>query len=131
MTDIDTALVAQPRELHLIADQPVVDLLPSADLQEIPGAGTSLEGTFHANPALDLRITAERQEQVDDWLRQLGLDAGLSGMEALVERYRATTTPPVWSSVDMSVAPNRVLSRFGALALWTDVIARRRGAPRR
>ncbi|MEU9943143.1 ATP-binding protein [Streptomyces lavendulae] len=93
IADIDTALVAQPRELHLIADRPVVELLPSAGLKEIPGAGTSLGGIFRANPVLDLRIAAERQEQVDDWLRQLGLDAGLSGMEALVERYRATTTP--------------------------------------
>ncbi|MFJ3861649.1 helix-turn-helix domain-containing protein [Streptomyces sp. NPDC090085] len=94
IADIDTVLVAQPRELHLIADQPVVDLLSSTGLQEIPGAGASFGGTFRANPALDLRVPAERQEQVDDWLRQLGLDAGLSGMETLVERYRATTPPP-------------------------------------
>lgn len=59
-----------------------------------PGAGASFGGVFRANPALDLRVAAERQEQVDDWLRQFGLDAGLSGMEALVERYRATTPPP-------------------------------------
>ncbi|WP_285369849.1 hypothetical protein [Streptomyces sp. RKAG293] len=41
---------------------------------------------------LDLHVAAEHQEQVDDWLRQLGLDAGLTGMEALVERYRAAPT---------------------------------------
>ncbi|MGW6836492.1 hypothetical protein ACWGCI_24225 [Streptomyces sp. NPDC054949] len=94
IADIGTALVSQPRELHLIADPPVVDLLISTGLQEIPGAGASFGGVFRANPALDLRVAAERQEQVDDWLRQLGVDAGLSGMEALVERYRATTPPP-------------------------------------
>jgi hypothetical protein len=37
-------------------------------------------------------VAAERQEQVDDWLRQLGLDAGLTGMERLVESYRAKAT---------------------------------------
>ncbi|MFD8288013.1 helix-turn-helix domain-containing protein [Streptomyces lavendulae] len=94
ITDIDAALVAQPRELHLVADRPVGDLLVSTGLQEIPEAGASFGGIFRANPALDLRIAAERQEQVDDWLRQLGLDAGLSGMETLVESYRATTSPP-------------------------------------
>lgn len=55
-------------------------------------AGASAGGTFRANPVLDLRVAAERQEQVDDWLRQLGLDAGLTGMEALVERYLAAPT---------------------------------------
>ncbi|MFB7552575.1 helix-turn-helix domain-containing protein [Streptomyces sp. NPDC056154] len=93
ITDIDTALVAQPRELHLVADRQVAHLLSGDGLREIPEAGASAGGTFRANPALDLRVAAERQEQVDDWLRQLGLDAGLTGMEALVERYRATTAP--------------------------------------
>ncbi|MFI6530173.1 helix-turn-helix domain-containing protein [Streptomyces uncialis] len=92
ITDIDTALVAQPRELHLIADRQVADLLHPTGLQAIPDAGASRGGTFRANPALNLRDAAERQEQVDDWLRQLGLDAGLTGMEALLEHYRATPT---------------------------------------
>ncbi len=93
ITDIDPALVAQPRELHLVADRQVKELLRTEILQEIPDAGTSAGGVFRANPALDLRDIADRQEQVDDWIRQLGLDAGLTGMEALVESYRATTRP--------------------------------------
>ncbi|MYU24772.1 ATP-binding protein [Streptomyces sp. SID8352] len=90
IADIDTALVAQPRELHLVADGQVKELLAFDGLQEIPEAGASGGGLFRANPALDLRSFTDRQEQVDDWLRQLGLDAGLTGMESLVERYRAT-----------------------------------------
>ncbi|WP_159042504.1 helix-turn-helix domain-containing protein [Streptomyces sp. IGB124] len=93
ITDIDTTLVAQPRELYLVADRQVKELLHPDGLTEIPDAGASAGGIFRANPALDLRVTAERQEQVDDWLRQLGLDAGLTGMEALIEDYRAKTTP--------------------------------------
>ncbi|MFJ4278460.1 helix-turn-helix domain-containing protein [Streptomyces massasporeus] len=93
IADIDTALVGQPRELHLVADRQVKDLLHPTGLREIPDAGASAGGVFRANPSLDLRVAAERQEQVDDWLRQLGLDAGLTGMEDLVESYRAKTTP--------------------------------------
>ncbi|MEU1439348.1 ATP-binding protein [Streptomyces sp. NPDC005786] len=89
IADIDTALVSQPRELHLLTDGHVRSLLHPEGLQEIPDAGASFGGTFRANPALDLRVAAERQEQVDDWIRQLGLDAGLTGMEARIERYRA------------------------------------------
>ncbi|MFD9240643.1 helix-turn-helix domain-containing protein [Streptomyces sp. NPDC059556] len=95
ITDIDPALVAQPRELHLVADRQVKELLSSSGLEEIPEAGASAGGVFRANPALDLRDIADRQEQVDDWLRQLGLDAGLTGMESLVERSRATAPTPV------------------------------------
>ncbi|MFC8295017.1 helix-turn-helix domain-containing protein [Streptomyces sp. NPDC057242] len=93
ITDIDPTLVAQPRELHLVADRQVKELLRLDLLQEIPDAGASAGGIFRANPALDLRDIADRQEQVDDWIRQLGLDAGLTGMEALVESYRASTRP--------------------------------------
>lgn len=93
ITDIDRALVAQPRELHLAADRQVKELLRTEILREIPDAGASAGGVFRANPALDLRDIADRQEQVDDWIRQLGLDAGLTGMEALVEGYRASTRP--------------------------------------
>ncbi|MEU3430540.1 hypothetical protein [Streptomyces gardneri] len=93
ITDIDTTLVAQPRELHLVADRQVKELLHPTGLREIPDAGASAGGIFRTNPALDLRVAAERQEQVDDWLRQLGLDAGLTGMETLVESYRATIAP--------------------------------------
>ncbi|MFI1608076.1 hypothetical protein ACH4YN_39215 [Streptomyces griseofuscus] len=35
-------------------------------------------------------MESQRREQVDNWMRQLGLDAGLAGMEALIDRIRAT-----------------------------------------
>ncbi|MFC4036325.1 hypothetical protein ACFO3J_33505 [Streptomyces polygonati] len=35
-------------------------------------------------------MESERREQVDNWMCQLGLDAGLSGMEALIDRIRTT-----------------------------------------
>lgn len=50
-------------------------------------AGTSNGANLIADPALDLRDPAERREQVDSWLVQLGLDAGLLGMEGLLGQY--------------------------------------------
>jgi hypothetical protein len=41
-----------------------------------------------ADPALDLSNPAERSEQVDRWLNQMGSDAGLLGMEQLVAQMR-------------------------------------------
>ena len=83
----------EEQHFHLVADRQIKNLLHPTGLREIPDAGASAGGVFRANPSLDLRVAAERQEQVDDWLRQLGLDAGLTGMEGLIESYRAKTTP--------------------------------------
>ncbi|MFE2829388.1 hypothetical protein [Streptomyces sp. NPDC059271] len=66
IADIDTALVAQPRELRLVADRQIKELLPSQGLRGIPDAGASAGGVFRANPALNLRSSTDRQEQVDD-----------------------------------------------------------------
>ncbi|MFD4724730.1 hypothetical protein ACFWNW_06560 [Streptomyces seoulensis] len=88
ITDIDV-LVAQPGQLHLVTNKPVVQLLCDEQLLEIPAAGGSRGGIFLSDPARNLRDGDELQEQVDDWLCQLGLDAGLTGMEAPTERFRA------------------------------------------
>lgn len=50
----------------------------------IPGAGTSYGADVVANPALEPHESAQRYEQVDDWLEQIALDAGLSGMQRLL-----------------------------------------------
>jgi hypothetical protein len=42
-----------------------------------------------ADPALDLSSPAERGEQVDRWLNQMGSDAGLLGMEQLVAKMHS------------------------------------------
>ncbi|MGW0799449.1 hypothetical protein [Streptomyces sp. NPDC002692] len=38
-------------------------------------------------------MESERREQVDNWMQQLGLDAGLNGMEMLIDRIRADRVP--------------------------------------
>lgn len=91
LADVEEVLVAQPQQLHLVAGDAVSALLHPEGLAPVPGdSGGSHGGIFMANPALDLRVESECREQVDNWMRQLGLDAGLSGMEALIDRIRAT-----------------------------------------
>ena len=41
-----------------------------------------------ADPALDLSTPADRAEQADRWLSQIGSDAGLLGMENLIDQMR-------------------------------------------
>lgn len=91
LADVEEVLVAQPQQMHLVTNSAVTALLQPEWLTPVPGdSGGSHGGIFMANPALDLRVESERREQVDNWMHQLGLDAGLMGMEALIDRIRAT-----------------------------------------
>jgi Helix-turn-helix domain len=66
---------------------------PSGSVTPVEDAGTSHRANLIADPALDLRDTSERQEQVNSWLLQAGLDAGLLGMERLLGEYQASREP--------------------------------------
>jgi hypothetical protein len=48
--------------------------------------GSSHGADAVANPAYDLREHQDLDAQVDDWVAQIGLDAGLLGMERLLEQ---------------------------------------------
>jgi hypothetical protein len=63
------------------------ELLPP-QLAQIPDTGNSYGAHMQADPALDLSDPAERAEQVDLWLSQMAIDAGLLGMDELVSKWR-------------------------------------------
>lgn len=50
ITDIDTALVAQPRELHLAADRQVAHLLHEEGLRQVPNVGAPTPPWTCASP---------------------------------------------------------------------------------
>jgi len=87
LADVDPITVGQPRVLHVVSGPPIPDLLP-AQLRPIRGAGVSHGAHMQADPVLDQSDPAERAEQVDLWLNQMGADAGLLGMERLVTEMR-------------------------------------------
>lgn len=90
LTGVDPVLVPQPGVLHLITAGPVTDLLHPHGLTPIPGAGTSHGANVLADPARDLTQEPNRHAQIDDWLLHIALDAGLGGMQALLDQYRAS-----------------------------------------
>jgi hypothetical protein len=90
LAGVEPELVPQPSTLHFIAGVPVGDLVLPYKLTPIPDAGTSLGANLRADPARDLADDDERREQVDNWLLQIALDAGLRGMEDLLREYHAT-----------------------------------------
>ncbi|HEY6315853.1 MAG TPA: RNA-binding domain-containing protein [Streptosporangiaceae bacterium] len=83
---VDPITIRQPRVLHVVSGPPMSDLLPP--LTPVRGGGESHGAHMLADPALDLSEPTERAEQVDRWLNQIGSDAGLLGMEDLVEKIR-------------------------------------------
>lgn len=86
---IDTAAVPQPRVLYLRTGRAVTEVLETAGLRLIPDAGTSRGADLLADPALDLADPGDRRSQVRMWLVQIALDAGLLGMEQLLEHLDA------------------------------------------
>jgi len=91
LADVDPITVRQPRVLHLVSGPPMPDLLPP-QLYPIRDGGVSHGAHMLADPALDLSDPAERSQQVDRWLNQMGADAGLLGMEQLVAQMRHQAT---------------------------------------
>ena len=86
LAGVDPVIVHQPRVLHLVSGPPIADLLPP--LQRIRESSGSHGSHMLADPALDLSTPSDRAEQADRWLSQIGSDAGLLGMEDLIDRMR-------------------------------------------
>jgi hypothetical protein len=86
LAGVDPVTIRQPRVLHLTSGPPVTELLPQ--LPRVRGGGESHGAHLLADPALDLSSAPDRTEQVDLWLSQIGSDAGLLGLENLIDQMR-------------------------------------------
>jgi hypothetical protein len=84
LADVDPILVPPPRNLHIASVQDFAGFLPP--LQPIPGATGSRGAHLRADPVLALADPDDRAMQVIRWLCQMAADAGLTGMERLVQR---------------------------------------------
>lgn len=90
---VDPVIVPQPPEVHLLTDRAVGDLLSLEGLAAIPDAGNSHGANLVADATLDLSDPDDRQLQVDAWVQQIALDAGLRGMEGVLARLRQARDP--------------------------------------
>lgn len=90
LAGVDVAAVPQPRVLHLVTARPITEVLFLDGLRPIPGAGVSHGAHLLGDPALDLADAADRAAQVRMWLTQASLDAGLLGMEHVLDQVEAT-----------------------------------------
>lgn len=86
---VDPVLIPQPSSVAFITGPPVDALLAHEQLSPIVDAGTSYGAQLVSDPTLDLSDAVERVEQVDSWLQQIALDAGLLGMERILAERRA------------------------------------------
>jgi hypothetical protein len=87
LAGIESEVVPQPVNVEFVAGRNVDELLEQR-FQLIPEAGGSRGASLLVSPAKDLRMPSERAAQVDDFLREIALDAGLTGMEqALIDHH--------------------------------------------
>jgi hypothetical protein len=66
--------------------RPVTEVLNTSGLRLIPDTGHSMGAHLLADPARDLADDDDRRDQVRAWVTQIALDAGLLGMEQLLQR---------------------------------------------
>jgi hypothetical protein len=93
MAGTDILAIPQPRVMHIVTERPIPDVLDTTGLRAIPDAGDSRGAHLLADPALDLANDQDRSEQVRRWLIQVALDAGLTGMEQVLQRLTAPHNP--------------------------------------
>ncbi|MEV4251708.1 ATP-binding protein [Spirillospora sp. NPDC049652] len=93
LAQIDSLAVPQPRALHLVTRRPIPQTLDIGALKTIPEAGNSHGAHLLADPGFDLTDPPSRHKQVDAWLVQTALDAGLLGMEELL-----ASRPSPWAT---------------------------------
>jgi len=82
----DILAIPQPRVMHILTGRSIPDVLDTTSLRTIPDAGESRGAHLLADPTLDLADAQDRSEQVRRWLIQVALDAGLTGMEQVLQR---------------------------------------------
>ena len=87
LAGLDRVVVRQPAVLYFATGPTVVDLLELRGLSPIPDTGPSGGAILYADPSRDLHDPKERHGQVVAWLQQIAQDAGLRGMERVVEAF--------------------------------------------
>lgn len=90
LAGVDPLVVPQPIGLYFKSSTDVPVLLEGNGLTSILDAGTSRGASLLADPGIDQRDEAERHSLVDSWLQQISLDAGLLGMEKILEQFHAS-----------------------------------------
>ncbi|MFI1169337.1 helix-turn-helix domain-containing protein [Streptomyces sp. NPDC020801] len=91
LAGVDPLVMPQPLGLDFLSSTDMPDLLAGNGLTSVPDAGTSRGANLLADPGVDQRDVAERRALIDSWLQQISLDAGLLGMEKVLEQLHGTS----------------------------------------
>ncbi|MER7378446.1 AlbA family DNA-binding domain-containing protein [Streptomyces lanatus] len=86
LAGVDPLVMPQPLGLDFLSSTDMPDLLAGNGLTSVPDAGTSRGANLLADPGVDQRDLGERRALIDSWLQQISLDAGLLGMEKVLEQ---------------------------------------------
>jgi len=82
---IEIFQVPVPMSMHVLMPYGVANTLIDQNLISIPDSGFSGGAFLLGDTTLDIGKNAELDQQVDQWMLQIALDAGLEGMEHLVQ----------------------------------------------
>ena len=86
LAGVDPVAVPQPHGVQFATALPVTELLFAPQLRTVPDGPPSHGAELYVDPSTELRDKDARMNQLHDWMVQVALDAGLLGMEQLVQR---------------------------------------------
>ncbi len=84
IADVDRSIIRQPATLDFLTASAVADLLFLDGLQVIENSGPSHGANLVSDPTIDLHSPEERRDQLNRWLMEIVLDAGLVGIEGVI-----------------------------------------------
>ncbi|MFE3775763.1 hypothetical protein [Streptomyces sp. NPDC059122] len=90
LAGVDLLVISQPLGLDFLSSTDMPDLLAGNGLTLVPDASTSRGANLLADPGVDQHDPGERRVLIDSWLQQISLDAGLPGMEKVLEQLHGT-----------------------------------------
>ena len=84
---IEIYQIPRPMSMHVLMPYGVARTLNNQNLRAIPESGYSGGAMLLGDMTLDLKQEADLNTQIDQWMVQIALDAGLEGMEPLLQLF--------------------------------------------
>jgi hypothetical protein len=88
---IEPYQIPRPMSMHVLMPYGVSKTLNNQNLQSIPESGFSGGALLLGDVTLDLSNETDLTKQIDQWMNQIALDAGLEGMESLLQHFHRQT----------------------------------------
>ena len=87
LAGVEVHQIPRPMSMHILTPRGIAQILVRDNLRIVPRSAPSYGAQLIGDSSLDLSVSTELQEQLDQWMIQLALDGSLEGMDNLLAIY--------------------------------------------